>query len=178
MSMGSTRQEKERLVLKLYNQGKSYHEIAKEARVSLRDIGPILNRGGIQQALSNSSRAYKLFHEGESLIMVAIHLNLREEDVTQYYTEYWKLRHLHDLYHIYEEIKDNIWSLIDLYQSMKSAKMETQYVIRLLKIANNDLPSVEHKIQGLERKESLLERNIQEAARALRGVSDRYIRRI
>jgi DNA-directed RNA polymerase specialized sigma subunit len=40
-----TRQEKERLVLELYyNQGKTYREISKEARISPRDIGVILNK--------------------------------------------------------------------------------------------------------------------------------------
>ena len=39
-----TRQEKERLVLDLYNQGKAYRQIAKEARISPRDIGIILNK--------------------------------------------------------------------------------------------------------------------------------------
>jgi transposase len=39
-----TRQERERLVLDLYNQGKTYREISKEARISLRDIGVILNK--------------------------------------------------------------------------------------------------------------------------------------
>jgi DNA-binding NarL/FixJ family response regulator len=39
-----TRQERERLVLELYNQGKTYREIAKEARISPRDIGIILNK--------------------------------------------------------------------------------------------------------------------------------------
>ena len=38
-----TRQERERLVLDLYNQGKTYREISKEARISPRDIGVILN---------------------------------------------------------------------------------------------------------------------------------------
>ena len=36
-----TREEKERLVLDLYNQGKSTREIAEEARMSFRDIGAI-----------------------------------------------------------------------------------------------------------------------------------------
>ncbi|HYX56328.1 MAG TPA: sigma factor-like helix-turn-helix DNA-binding protein, partial [Nitrososphaeraceae archaeon] len=41
-----TRQEKERLVIELYyNQGKTYREISKEARISPRDIGVILNKG-------------------------------------------------------------------------------------------------------------------------------------
>ena len=39
-----TRQERERLVLDLYNQGKTYREISKEARISPRDIGVILNK--------------------------------------------------------------------------------------------------------------------------------------
>ena len=39
-----TRQEKERLVLDLYNQGKIIHEITKEARISFRDIEVILNK--------------------------------------------------------------------------------------------------------------------------------------
>src|SRR5215208_492992 len=40
-----TRQERERLVLELYyNQGKTYREIAKVARISPRDIGVILNK--------------------------------------------------------------------------------------------------------------------------------------
>jgi transposase len=40
------RQEKERLVLKLANEGKNTREIAKEAHVSLRDIGHILGIKG------------------------------------------------------------------------------------------------------------------------------------
>ena len=39
-----TRQERERLVIDLYNQGKTYREISKEARISPRDIGVILNK--------------------------------------------------------------------------------------------------------------------------------------
>ena len=40
-----TRQERERLVLDLYyNQGKTYREISKAARISPRDIGIILNK--------------------------------------------------------------------------------------------------------------------------------------
>ena len=39
-----TKQERERLVLELYNQGKTYREISKEARISPRDIRVILNK--------------------------------------------------------------------------------------------------------------------------------------
>ena len=57
--MGLTKQEKENLVLDLYyNEGKTHSEIAKEARISLRDVGPIIKKSGSEQSLSNSSQAY------------------------------------------------------------------------------------------------------------------------
>ena len=80
--MSITRQERERAVLDLYyNQRKSVREIAKEARISFRDIGAILNKASEdkeaeqrkeqhqdgteknQVQLSLSTRAYKLFSE-------------------------------------------------------------------------------------------------------------------
>ena len=39
-----TREEKERLVLDLYNQGKSTREIAQIAHMSFRDIGAIIDK--------------------------------------------------------------------------------------------------------------------------------------
>jgi DNA-binding CsgD family transcriptional regulator len=99
-----TRQEKERLVLELYNLGKTYREISKEARISPRDIGIIVNRKvkekteGIkqednigsdknlnqeqeQQHSSPSTQAYKLFSEGKTPIQVAIALNLSQRQL-------------------------------------------------------------------------------------------------
>ena len=40
----STRQERKRLVLKLYNQGKTKRETARDARMSFRDTEVILNK--------------------------------------------------------------------------------------------------------------------------------------
>ena len=39
-----TRQEKEKKILDLYNQGKTYKEIAEIVRVSPRDIKPVLEK--------------------------------------------------------------------------------------------------------------------------------------
>ena len=85
-----TIQERERLVLELYyNQGKTYREISKEARISPRDIGVILNKvveqkmtEGLKeqdninskknqtqkQHLSLSAQAYKLFSDRKDCI--------------------------------------------------------------------------------------------------------------
>jgi hypothetical protein len=51
-----TKQERERLVLDLYyNQGKTYCQIAKEARISARYIGVILNKA-IEEKKSEGSK--------------------------------------------------------------------------------------------------------------------------
>ena len=77
-----TRQEKERLVIDLYSQGKTIRDIAKELRMSFRDIGAILKKAsgekkenqGKEQSLllSPSTHAYQLFSKGKTPIEVAI----------------------------------------------------------------------------------------------------------
>jgi predicted DNA-binding protein YlxM (UPF0122 family)/DNA-binding transcriptional MerR regulator len=153
-----TRQEKEKLVLDLYyNEGKTYSEIAKEARISLRDIGPILKKSGTEQSLSNSSQAYLLFSEGKTPIQVAIKLGLKEPEVHELYRHYWKLQQLYSLYQVHEHVKENIWYFVELYRLVKAAGMDLKHVKRLLEIANNDLPSVQAKYEGLRREVGLLE---------------------
>lgn len=171
-----TRQEKEKLIIDLYDQGKTYKEIAKEVRVSLRGIKPVLESAqkirerelGIEshegkESSSNNSQqqpsgqAYRLFAQGKTPLDVAAELSIREVEVTKYYREYWKLKKLHRLNHIYEDIKEDIIPIIRLYERMKAARIGIAEVTNLIKIANNDLPSVEHKYQRLKRLVNLLE---------------------
>jgi transposase len=90
-----TRQEKEKLVIQLYNQGMTIREISKEVRMSFRDIGAILKKasGEVEEKqdkeqsslLSPSSQAYRLFSEGKAPIEVAIALDLDESETTKFY---------------------------------------------------------------------------------------------
>ena len=171
-----TRQEKERLVLELYNQGKTIREIAKEVRMSFRDIGVILNKAleekkregskeeqdnieseKNQERLSLSSQAYKLFSNRKTPLEVAIALNLRESEATKFYKEYWKLKQLHNLTLIYEETKGGIDPFLKLYRLSKAAGMNVQQVVNLLKIANNNLPGVEERFRNLINDTSILQ---------------------
>jgi archaellum component FlaC len=171
-----TRQERERAVLDLYyNQRKSVREIAKEARISFRDIGAILNNANedkeaqqgkeqhqdgtekSQVQLSISTQAYKLFSDGKSPIEVAVALNVRESEVTRFYKEYWKLNQMHDLNIVYEELKGDIVPFLKLYRSAKAAGMSEEHVVNLLRIANDNLPALEHRYEGLEQEINSLE---------------------
>ena len=52
---------------------------------------------------------------------VAIALNIREPEATQFNLEYWKLSRLDSLYRIYQETNGNISSLVELHKQMNAA---------------------------------------------------------
>jgi Mor family transcriptional regulator len=60
-----TRQERERHVLDLYNQGKTIREIAKEVRMSFRDIGAILNKAVEEKKTEGSKEQGQDNNNGE-----------------------------------------------------------------------------------------------------------------
>ncbi|MGI0045203.1 MAG: hypothetical protein ACRD47_15975, partial [Nitrososphaeraceae archaeon] len=100
---------KERRVVELRKQGMTYQQIAKKARISVRDIKPILikytvddlsgytadNDGDEDDSgslLSISSRAYKLFRdEMMAPLEVAIKLNLDAKVAIRYHNEFLEL---------------------------------------------------------------------------------------
>src|SRR5918996_1247375 len=125
VGMVLAREEKDKLIEELYNQGKTYQQIAREARLSVRDIKPALekaekekekklgiaNQEGEERSHKQqkpSSQAYRLFAQGKTPLDVASELNNREVEATKYYREYWKLKRLYRLDQIYEDVKDDI----------------------------------------------------------------------
>jgi hypothetical protein len=161
-----TRQEKERLVIDLYNQGKTIRDIAKELRMSFRDIGSILkkasgekeeNQDKEQPLLSPSTRAYQLFSKGKTPIEVAIALDLNESETAKYYEEYLNLNQMHELRMVYEEIGGDIVHFLKLYKLSKYAHMNPEHVVNLLQISNEYLPLLEQKYKKLTKEIDFLE---------------------
>ena len=175
-----TRQEREQTVLSLYNQGKTIRDIAREVRISFRDIGVVLKKeeekmekekqrtrfennmtstegDNSQGTNSSSTQAYKLFSQGRTPVEVAIELDLNEKQVTKHYMEYWKLKGMYKLNLIHDEIKDDIAYFAKLYRLSKAAGNTPEDVVSLLNIANNDLPALENKYKKLQRNVNELE---------------------
>src|SRR5215208_2285084 len=160
-----SRQEKERLVIELYNQGKTIRDIAKEVRISFRDIGAILKKASgemeekqdTKESLSQSNKAYRLFSKGKTPIQVAITLNASEAETTKFYQEYWNLKQMHELRIVYEEIRADIVHFLKFYRLSKDAHMNPRQIINLLQIANNDLQSVKQRYKKLQRNVDHLE---------------------
>lgn len=191
-----TRAEREKLVLNLYEQGRTYKEIAKEVRISPRDIKIIIDNAIEQkekavqkeddngnddtrksgQQLSPATQAYQLFSENKTPAEVAIALDIRESETATYYREYWKLNDLHILNSLYEEITaDGVTHFLRLYRYTKAAHMDAKQVLKLLKIANNELPILEDRYRKLKREADDLEYKKVCSKRIIQNLEDQII---
>ena len=171
-----SKKEREECVLDLhFNQNKNYRQIAKEMKMSLRDIGEIVNKAKEekerQEHKSLFVQAYELFSKGNTTLKVAIKLNLGQAQVAQYYMEYLKLRELDDIINPYLEFEDDISYFVNLCNAAKEAKMIVPQVVKLLKLANNDIQSINRKCQDLKLEESSLNARNLDAARTFEQLS-------
>ncbi|MFL6318373.1 MAG: hypothetical protein ACJ71K_13875 [Nitrososphaeraceae archaeon] len=173
-----SKKEREERVLDLhFNQNKNYRQIAQEMKMSLRDIGEIVNRAKQekerQEHKSMSVQAYELFSKGNTLLEIAIKLNLGQAQATQYYWEYLKLSGLDDITKLYLGFKGDISYFVNMCKAAKSANIGVQEVIKLLNIANNDLPEAEHRYERLLRVINAMESNKANLDRELQYLNDR-----
>jgi hypothetical protein len=157
-----TRKEREELILDLYfNQNKKYSEIAKIARISPRDIKPIIDKAINEKERtehkSTAVQAYELFSKGKTLLEGTVDLNLNQAQATAYYGEYLKLVGLDHITKIYLELQGDTTYFVKLCKEAKTAKMGIPQVINLLNIANNQLPSVQHRSEQLQNQNNLLD---------------------
>jgi DNA-binding transcriptional regulator LsrR (DeoR family) len=114
-----SKKEREERVLDLhFNQNKNYRQIAKEMKMSVRDIGAIVNRAKQekerQEHKSLSVQAYDKFSKGKMPLQVAIDLNIGQAQTTQYYADYLKLIGLDDITKLYIEFKGDVSYFVSL----------------------------------------------------------------
>jgi len=134
--------QKEAYVLALAEKGKTYREITKEVGVSPNTIKAVLNKAGLDQAASISSRAFELYVQQKTPVEVAIALNLEAEKAINYYHEYFMLLGITEFTKAYLQVKDILWSFINLVKLTQNSGMGDGEVVELLKIANGYLPRV------------------------------------
>jgi DNA-directed RNA polymerase specialized sigma subunit len=130
-------------VIELYKQGKSTRDIAKELRMSLRDISIILKKHGVNHGIAmiddddnkkshsnneKATQAYNLFSEEKKPVQLAIELGLREKQVDKLYREFWKLKNLNELYEIYAQIQHCLPSFLKLHKALKKRNLNPNNV--------------------------------------------------
>jgi hypothetical protein len=151
------RREKEQLVIKLRQEGKTIREIALAAHLSFTDIGSIIRRidGKVDDGVdlknkSPETKALWLFSSGKKPIDVAIELNLSASEVQNILEEFWALNGLHELAFVYNEINTCLPSFLKLFHCLKNNKMLSEKQIsNVLRYVGNDLPLLTDRIQCL-----------------------------
>jgi hypothetical protein len=150
-----TRQQKEGLVIKLAEEGKSTRVIAEAAHVSLKDIGTIIRRYTGEEeepacqdkCLSINSRAFKLFKEGKSLVDIAITLDMETDEVLCTYNDYLRLLNLQKLMTLYRELGDEDFGLLEhLYRQLKWEGLATKKDIHRIVGAAGELRSLDQAL--------------------------------
>ncbi|HET7285622.1 MAG TPA: hypothetical protein VFI70_13140 [Nitrososphaeraceae archaeon] len=163
--------QKEKRKLELYDQGKSTRDIAKELRMSLRDISVILRKNQASHGIvimdngndnnnnknkspnEKSTQAYKLFNEGRKPVDMAIQLNLSEKEATRYFTEYWRLKHLYGLYDIYQESKGDLSYILKLCTLAKRQGITAdniEWFVNMVNIGMYKIPDLQKQYAKLQ----------------------------
>jgi hypothetical protein len=151
---------KERRVVECRKLGMNYKQIAKEVRISVRDIKPILVKYGVDDIsgysdadsgeedsnslMSISSRAYKLFSEEMMTPLdVAMALNIEAPEAMKYHDDFLQLNNRGILVKLFKELSDKQISwLLRLCAIAKTKKMSINQVIECVSIYDEDLPVI------------------------------------
>ena len=179
----------ERQVIELYNQGKTTGDIAKELRMSLRDISIILRNNQVNHGIvitkdngndnnsndtnnnkspsQRATQAYELYNKGKEPVEVAIQLGLPEYKATKYYREYLELTGLYEVTFLYEEKKHCIPSLLKLNKILEREGIQDENDIANVFKYANELPNLQKYCQNLQNKVQDLKYQNQELEREL-----------
>ena len=133
------RKEKEELIVKLLEEGKTYKEISKEAHASFSEISRInKNLNGEVSEPSIQNQAYKMFQEEKKRpIDVAIELQIDNIEATKYWKEYLQLKREYKFLEIREKLHSNFFRFVELFELMQKKKygikeLEAQYSLPLI----------------------------------------------
>jgi hypothetical protein len=164
------RRDKEHLVIKLHQEGKTIRDIASAAHMSFGDIGKIINRidgrdndDRVEAKIdiknkSKDTQALFLFSTGKKPIEVAVELDLSASEVQNMLEEYWALNDLHELALAYNEIRAYLPSFLKLFHCLKERRiLDEKHIFKFLKYANYDLSDLENRVQYLSNEITNLE---------------------
>jgi hypothetical protein len=196
-----TKDEKEKRVLDLYNQGKNTREIAKKLRISFRDIGIILRKDAARGETENSHRqqqqqsadssnckateivvdkateAYKLFSQGKKPIEVAIALGLDRKETIRLYRDVWKLKRLNTLNSVYEQVGDELKTFLKLYKIAKNQGVlgNLEAFVSILKNAAYNIPALQKQHELVKKDVETIQYKRQECNIELQRLSNRIL---
>ena len=149
--------EKEKYVLKLRDEHKTYRDIAHELRMSPREISKILKKanGEIEEkerkkiVPSQPAKALQLFKKGKSPTEVAIKLDLSPHEANSLYANYLSLNKIHHFVETFKEFdNDSLQDFINYYQFIKENGNDKKEIVEAIKISN-DYPKIKEEYHDI-----------------------------
>jgi predicted transcriptional regulator len=169
------RKQKEALIIALAEKGKTYREIAKEAGVSPNTIKAVLNKAGLDQTTSISSRVFELYSQDKTPLEVAITLGLKSEEALRYHQEYYMLLGCYEFTKVYLQIKDNPWAYVNLVKLAQNSGISDGEVIELLEIAKGHLPRARLEYDRVKAELNSWKAELSNTVRIYQGFCDRNL---
>ncbi len=165
-----TRNQKQEMVIKLYEEGKTTREIAKAVRISPRDIGIILRQYNKEpepeKPKSNRAKAFQMFTEGKDTIEVLQTLDLGYDEVRGYYGEYLTLKNMTEFINFYRKNQRFLPFLLEVIEKLNYKELfenEADILIDYLSQFNdfdNRKNQLQHDINCLMLRKKVLEDEI------------------
>ena len=116
-----SKEEKERLIIRLLKKNKTYRKIAHLTNANPPQIFSIKKKlEGEEHQPNMNIRAFELFEQQNQPVDVTTALRIGAEETLKYYGEYLKLKGETKLLIIRNELKDDFEPFFDLYSKMKS----------------------------------------------------------
>ena len=110
--------------------------------MSPNTIKAIVNKAGLDQNISISSRVFELYSQQKTPLQVAIALGLKAEEAIRYHQEFYMLLGCTEFTKLYLRIKDDPWPFVNLIKLALNAGMDEVEVLELLRITDGSLLNV------------------------------------
>jgi DNA-binding CsgD family transcriptional regulator len=145
--------EKDGKILEMYHHGHTYDQIAKELHVSPNYIASVIMakkmRVDKEKRDKRHARALQLFSQGDSLLDVCIKLAISTDDAYRLHNDYLELTNRYKLVEMHEELgTNNLANMINLYETMKNARISREDIIKLSKDYFT-IPDVRNDLESL-----------------------------
>jgi hypothetical protein len=136
--------EIDELRVQLHKEGKTMREISKVVHKNFTYIGAVLRKRFPEEytdsrTTNRETQALKLFSEKRTPTQVAIELGSSTEETEKFYTNFWRLEGLYELYNVYEEHTRNLREFLNFLDQLRNRKITTRRGFnKVLKIFDNN----------------------------------------
>jgi hypothetical protein len=136
--------EIEELIVQLHKDGKTMREISKVIHKNFTYIGAVLRKRFPEEytdsrTANKETQALKLFTEKRTPTQVAIELGSSTDETEKFYTNFWRLEGLYELYNIYQEHSRILREFLHFLNQLRDRKVTTRRGFnKILKIFDVD----------------------------------------